>query len=86
MGFLISCPNCGERDAYEFRFGGELTVRPGPDAGAETWARYLYTRRNEAGPQAEWWFHRDGCRRWLLAERDTRTNVVTKTWWPPEGS
>jgi len=84
MGFLIPCPNCGERDAYEFRFGGELNARPAPEAGADVWARYLYSRRNEAGPQTEWWFHRHGCRRWFLAERDTRTNAVARTWSPPD--
>ena len=24
MSFLLKCPRCGARDAYEFRFGGEL--------------------------------------------------------------
>ncbi len=86
MGFLIACPNCGERDASEFRFGGELTARPGPAAAPQEWTGYLYMRRNEAGPQTEWWFHRHGCRRWFLASRDTRTNAVARTWWPPEGS
>jgi len=86
VGFLIACPNCGERDASEFRFGGELNARPGPAATPEEWTRYLYLRRNEAGPQTEWWFHRHGCRRWFLASRDTRTNAVARTWWPPEGS
>lgn len=83
MGFLMACPNCGDRDVAEFRFGGEVTARPAPDAPPAAWAAYLSLRRNEAGPQAEWWFHRHGCRRWFLAERDTRTNRVARTWWPP---
>lgn len=82
MGFLIACPNCGEREVGEFRFGGEMTARPAPEAGTAAWARYLYAKKNEAGPQIEWWFHRHGCRRWFLALRDTRTNVVARTWWP----
>ena len=82
MGFLISCPNCGQRDAAEFRWGGELNRRPEPDAADDAWSRYLYLRRNEAGLQTEWWFHRHGCRRWFLATRDTQTNRVEKTWWP----
>jgi len=40
---------------------------------------YLYFRRNVAGVQREWWFHRLGCELWFQAERDTRTNEVLQT-------
>jgi sarcosine oxidase subunit delta len=40
---------------------------------------YLYFRRNVAGVQREWWYHRFGCETWFLAERDTRTNEVLET-------
>jgi heterotetrameric sarcosine oxidase delta subunit len=87
VAFLLTCPECGPRDAYEFRWGGERSRRPAPDAAAETWRAYLYLRRNEAGPQREWWYHRMGCRRWFLAVRDTRTNEVAATFWPsPPGA
>jgi sarcosine oxidase subunit delta len=39
----------------------------------------VYFRRNVAGVQREWWYHRFGCEIWFLAERDTRTNEVLKT-------
>ena len=83
MSFLLRCPQCGPRDVYEFRWGGEQSRRPEPDAPLETWNRYLYLRNNEAGPQHEWWYHRSGCRRWFLGERDTRSNEVARTFWPP---
>ena len=38
MAFLLACPNCGERNVGEFRFGGELMARPAPDATHEEWA------------------------------------------------
>ncbi len=82
MSFLVPCPNCGPRSAYEFRFGGEYRPRPSQDIAAQPWAHHLYARRNEAGPQKEWWFHRQGCGRWFLATRDTRTNRVLETSWP----
>ena len=82
MSFLLPCPQCGPRDVYEFRWGGERSRRPEPGAPAETWARYLYLRRNEAGEQQEGWYHRAGCRRWFLAVRDTRDNRVRATSWP----
>ena len=75
MSFLLRCPQCGPRDVYEFRWAG---------APLETWTRYLYLRRNEAGSQQEWWYHRAGCQRWFLAVRDTRLNEVARTFWPSD--
>lgn len=73
MGFKIDCPNCGARDYTEFAFDAEL--RPDPFnqriVGSDLWAR-----ANAAGPQAELWFHSNGCRRWITVHRDTRTNEI----------
>ena len=82
MSFLLKCPNCGNRSAYEFRFGGEVKQRPQPDAPDEDWFHYTFTKANEAGAQKEWWFHRSGCRRWLQAIRDTRSNELIETFFP----
>ena len=60
MAFLLACPNCGERSVGEFRFGGELMTRPAPDASHDVWAGYFYARRNVAGVQREWWYHKFG--------------------------
>lgn len=84
MSFLLKCPNCGERNVHEFRFGGEVTVRPAPDAPQDEWARYFYFRANVAGVQREWWNHRFGCRKWFLATRDTVANQVQDTFWPED--
>ena len=49
------------------------------DAAATTdeeLARFLFFRDNPAGLLAERWVHRDGCRRWFNAVRDTRTNEI----------
>lgn len=81
MTFLIPCPNCGAREATEFSFGGEITDHPTPEATDEALARALYFRRNANGLQTERWYHRDGCRRWFLAVRDTATNEVERTAW-----
>lgn len=68
---------------YEFRFGGEVQQRPAPGSNQATWGEYLYARTNVSGVESAWWFHRMGCRRWFQAERDTRTNVVLRSGWPP---
>jgi sarcosine oxidase subunit delta len=83
VSFLLPCPQCGSRDVYEFRWGGERSRRPAPGSPSEVWTRYLYLRDNVAGVQEEWWYHRMGCRRWFLGVRDTRTNHVERTFWPP---
>lgn len=82
MSFLLPCPQCGPRDVYEFRWGGEVSERPAPGSSPEGWAAYLYARRNEAGAHREWWYHRMGCQRWFVAVRDTVTNEVKRTSWP----
>ena len=82
MAFLLTCPNCGQRSVEEFRFGGEVLSRPHPDAPTSEWNDYFYNRKNIQGVQREWWYHRLGCRKWLIAERDTRDNTVVSTTWP----
>jgi sarcosine oxidase subunit delta len=84
MSFLIPCPNCGPRSVDEYRFGGELRPKPVGDVPVAVWRAYLYERRNFAGLQREWWYHRHGCRRWFVAVRDTITNIVVETAWYSE--
>jgi sarcosine oxidase subunit delta len=79
MTFLLSCPNCGTRDVYEFRYQGEVTSRPKGTPTRRELSAYVYFRDNSAGVQREWWCHRTGCGVWFQAERDTRTNEVLGT-------
>ena len=82
MAFLLNCPNCGDRSVMDFRFGGETLSRPGKEASPQERTQYYYFRKNEAGIQQEWWYHKYGCRKWFFAMRDTRTNEVLRTYWP----
>ena len=79
MSFVLSCPNCGPREVTDFGFGGELSARPQTRPTLRELGVYNYFRRNVAGVQREWWYHRSGCRAWFYAERDTTTNEVLKT-------
>ena len=76
MSFLLTCPNCGVREVTDFGFGGEVSPRPKSRPSFRELNTYNYFRRNVAGVQREWWYHRSGCRAWFIAERDTRTNEV----------
>lgn len=79
---LIECPNCGPRNAQEFRYGGEYNPRPHEPqtVEAEEWANYMYMRANTQGKQKEWWYHRSGCQLWFLAVRHTKSNVIEQTY------
>ncbi|MDX1616174.1 MAG: sarcosine oxidase subunit delta [Candidatus Promineifilaceae bacterium] len=79
---LIDCPNCGPRNAQEFRYGGEYNPRPKQAMAIEedAWTDYVYMRDNRLGVQQEWWYHRAGCQLWFLAERHTKSNEVHKTY------
>ena len=79
MSFLLTCPNCGVREVTDFGYGGEVSVRPTSRPGRRELNEYNYFRRNVAGVQREWWYHRAGCRAWFVADRDTRTNDVKWT-------
>ena len=79
-----TCPNCGTREVTDFAYGGEITPRPKARPSFRELNEYNYFRRNVAGVQREWWFHRSGCRSWFVAERDTRTNEVMWTAPPRE--
>ena len=74
----IDCPWCGARPETEFRYGGEAHIaRPDPAATDDAgWADYLFMRTNPKGVHAERWMHREGCRRWFNALRDTVNNDV----------
>jgi sarcosine oxidase, subunit delta len=76
---LLRCPNCGERNVSEFRYGGEARPRPGDSTPAE-WAAYLYMRANPLGTLREWWYHRSGCGCWFVAERHTQTFDLVRTY------
>jgi heterotetrameric sarcosine oxidase delta subunit len=79
VSFLLPCPNCGPRPVEEFSYSGEVTQRPKERPTLRELATYIYFRKNVAGVQREWWFHRLGCELWFQAERDTRTNDVLLT-------
>jgi heterotetrameric sarcosine oxidase delta subunit len=79
VSFVLTCPNCGVREVTDFGFGGEVSARPAQAPSFRELNTYNYFRRNVAGVQREWWFHRSGCRAWFVAERDTRTNEVKWT-------
>ena len=74
MSLQLDCPNCGRRPLEEFLYGEILNV---PDSITGSDARDLdraFMHDNAEGVVTERWFHAFGCRRWMTARRDTRTD------------
>ena len=73
----IHCPFCGERDHSEFTYGGDGSIEyPALNAPMEDWVKAVFERENVCGMQLETWHHNNGCRMWLLVERDTMTHEI----------
>ena len=74
----IPCPFCGPRDHSEFSYEGDATIEyPALDASEEEWFEAVYLRENPRGPHSERWHHTQGCRAFLIVERDTVTHEIT---------
>src|SRR3569832_1149481 len=74
----INCPVCGLRDESEFSYNGDANVvRP---ALVETSDDDRHNNNNQQdnprGPHREYWHHVQGCRQWLVVERDTLTHRI----------
>ena len=80
---LLRCPLNGERNISEFVCGGEVRRSPDPSAASDAqWADHLFLQDNIAGLVREWWFHVPSSY-WFIAERDTATGEILRTY-PPE--
>lgn len=74
----IPCPFCGLRDHSEFTYGGDGSVEyPALDGSQAEWHEAIFLRENIPGKQLETWHHVNGCRLWLVVERDTMTHEIT---------
>ncbi len=72
----IACPYCGERNAHEFVMRGDADPLRPEDGDEEAFFDYLYLRDNPKGLMREHWYHAQGCRNWLVVERDTVTHRI----------
>ncbi len=81
----IRCPFCGVRDEAEFLYHGDATkVRPADDAGEPAVFDYVHRRADPKGWHVEWWYHAQGCRRFVKVVRHTVTHAVAWTGTPTD--
>jgi sarcosine oxidase subunit delta len=77
---LLTCPVNGPRPVSEFAYGGEVRPMPDPDTCTDdAWSDYVFNRSGVAGLKREWWCHTPSGV-WFIAERDTATDVVARTY------
>ena len=78
MTTFITCPLCGPRSGYEFKYGGEDKGLPptDPDISPSQWCDYVHMNTCVAGPVKEWWYHKDGCGSWFVIERNTVSDIT----------
>lgn len=73
----IKCPFCGVRDHSEFTYGKDGSIQyPDLEAPAEDWVNAVFERENIDGVVLETWHHVNGCRMWLVVERDTVSHEI----------
>lgn len=77
---LMTCPVNGPRAISEFVCAGEVRDMPDPEAVSDAaWADYVFNRNGLPGVKQEWWCHiPSGV--WFIAERDTATDTVQRTY------
>jgi sarcosine oxidase subunit delta len=77
---VLNCPVNGPRPVQEFAFGGEFRNMPDPEAATDAqWLDYVYNRQGAPGTRREWWYHASSGT-WFIAERDTATDEVKRTY------
>jgi sarcosine oxidase subunit delta len=77
---ILNCPLNGPRNIQEFAWGGEVSEMPDPMNGSdEEWAEYTFIENNTRGVIREWWCHL-ATSYWFIAERDTATDEILRTY------
>jgi sarcosine oxidase subunit delta len=77
---LLNCPLNGPRNICEFSYGGEYHPMPNPEhCEQRQWVEYLFFPDNRAGIVTEWWCH-TATSFWFLAERNTITDEIVRTY------
>jgi sarcosine oxidase subunit delta len=77
---LMTCPLNGVRNISEFVCGGDVLDMPDPNTCSDReWADYLFMEENTKGMVREWWMHAASSY-WFIAERNTETNEIIKTY------
>ena len=77
---VLNCPLNGPRNISEFAYGGEVVSHPDPHACSDAeWTDFVFFENNAAAVVREWWCH-VATAYWFIAERDTTTDEIVRTY------
>ncbi len=77
---IMNCPLNGPRNISEFAYGGEVVTPPdSAHASDHEWAAFVFMESNRAAVVREWWLHVPTAY-WFIAERDTVTDTIVRTY------
>ncbi len=77
---ILNCPLNGPRNISEFICFGQVTAELNPDGiDNEQWADYIWLHDTPQGIVREWWCHLPSSY-WFIAERNTVTDEIVKTY------
>ncbi|MCX8995928.1 sarcosine oxidase subunit delta [Rhizobiaceae bacterium BDR2-2] len=76
---ILNCPINGPRNINEFQCFGP--VKDEAPETAESIVSRIFHAANPAGPLVEWWRHTPS-NTFFLAERNTLTDEIIRTWLP----
>lgn len=81
---IMTCPLNGPRNIDEFAYFGPLRARPDPEGASDAdWTRYIFHAPNPVGVIREWWCHTP-TNFFFIAERDTASDEILRTYAPDE--
>jgi len=81
----MTCPVNGTRAISEFVCGGELRPILDPTSVSDAeWAHYVFNRNSSPTAKQEWWCHTPSGV-WFIAERDTASDTIKRTYLYPSG-
>jgi sarcosine oxidase subunit delta len=81
---IMNCPLNGPRNISEFVWGGEVRDEPDPRSASDAdWAEHVFMHDNQPAVVREWWLHAPTAY-WFIAERNTLTDEIVRTYPPSE--
>jgi len=77
---IMRCPLNGPRNITEFVWGGDVREEPDPARSSDAeWVDYVFLHDNQPAVVREWWLHAPTAY-WFIAERNTLTDEVLRTY------
>ena len=72
--YVVGRPKLGSKSA-SFTFN-TFRVQYLDNSDEKAWYEAVFLRENPRGEHTEYWYHQQGCKMWLIVERNTLTHEI----------